>query len=99
MLGFRLAAQRPPERQRITDVVVMRFDHVYEVDPQLMTEHVQQQDIPAWDTQRIVDSRLGAPGLDARPLRRLGRLGRGAARGDRARGLRLEAHSRPRERL
>ena len=33
MIGFRLAAQRPPEERRVTDVVVMRFDHVYEVDP------------------------------------------------------------------
>ena len=35
----------------------MRFDHIYEVDPALMTEHVEQQEIPAWDTRRIVDSR------------------------------------------
>ena len=35
----------------------MRFDHVYEVDPALMTEHTPQQEIPAWDTQRIVESR------------------------------------------
>ena len=57
MIGFRLAAQRPPEARRVTDVVVMRFDHVYEVDPTLMTEHIQQQEIPAWDTERIVESR------------------------------------------
>ena len=57
MIGFRLAAQRPPEARRVTDAVVMRFDHVYEVDPGLMTEHVRQQAIPAWDTRRIVDSR------------------------------------------
>ena len=57
MIGFRLAAQRPPEPQRITETVVMRFDHVYEVDPALMTEHTPQQDIPAWDTHRMVDSR------------------------------------------
>jgi hypothetical protein len=37
----------------------MRFDHIYEVDPSLMTEHTPQQDIPAWDTLRIVDSRWG----------------------------------------
>ena len=42
---------------RINDQVVMRFDHVYEVDPSLMTEHTPQQDIPAWDTLRIVESR------------------------------------------
>jgi hypothetical protein len=57
MLGFRLAAQKPPEAKRITDDVVMRFDHIFEVDPRLMTEHVTQQNIPAWDTRRIVDSR------------------------------------------
>lgn len=57
MLGFRLAAQKPPEARRITDDVVMRFDHVYEVDPALMEEHIVQQDIPAWDTLRIVASR------------------------------------------
>jgi hypothetical protein len=57
MIGFRLAAQRPPDPKRITDAVVMRFDHVYEVDPELMTEHVRQQDFPAWDTLRIVESR------------------------------------------
>jgi hypothetical protein len=57
MIGFRLAAQRPPDPQRINDQVVMRFEHVYEVDPELMTEHTPQQDIPAWDTLRIVESR------------------------------------------
>ena len=35
----------------------MRFDHVYEVDPELMSEHIQQQDVPVWDTLRIVESR------------------------------------------
>ena len=53
---FRLGDQRPPEPQRITDTVVMRFEHVYEVDPALM-ELTGQQDLPAWDTKRIVDSR------------------------------------------
>jgi hypothetical protein len=57
MIGFRLAAQKPPEAHRVTDAVVMRFDHVYEVDPSLMTAHVRQQDIPAWDTHRIVAAR------------------------------------------
>jgi len=32
MIGFGLAPQRPPDPQRITDTVIMRFDHVYEVD-------------------------------------------------------------------
>ena len=53
---FRLGDQTPPAPQRITDVVVMRFEHVYEIDPALM-ELTGQQDVPAWDTKRIVDSR------------------------------------------
>jgi hypothetical protein len=57
VIGFRLGAQRPPEAKRVTDVTVMRFDHVFEVDPQLMSEHIRQQDIPAWDTMRIVAGR------------------------------------------
>jgi hypothetical protein len=57
VIGFRLAAQRPPEAQRVADGVVMRFEHIYEVDPALMSEHTRQQRFPAWDTLRIVDSR------------------------------------------
>jgi hypothetical protein len=57
MLGFRLSAQRPPEAHRVTDVVVSRFEHVLEVDPTLMREHVRQQDLPNWDVHRIVESR------------------------------------------
>jgi hypothetical protein len=57
VIGFRLAAQKPPEAKRVNEDVVMRFDHIYEVDPALMAEHAPQQEIPAWDTHRIVDSR------------------------------------------
>ena len=57
MLSFRLSAQAPPQAERVTDVVVSRFEHVYEVDPALMQENVRQQDIPNWDFERIVDSR------------------------------------------
>ena len=57
MLGFRLSAQVPPKAERVTDVVVSRFEHVYEVDPALMQENVRQQDVPNWDFERIVDSR------------------------------------------
>jgi hypothetical protein len=53
---FRLGDQKPPEARRVTDAVIMRFDHVYEVDPELM-RLTGQQDLPAWDTKRIVDSR------------------------------------------
>ena len=56
MIGFRLSAQRPPDPTRITDDVIQRFDHVYEVDPARMTV-IEQQEMPAWDTLRIVDSR------------------------------------------
>jgi hypothetical protein len=57
VIGFRLAAQRPPEPTRVTDTVVTRYEHVYEIDPALMSEYIQQQDLPVWDTQRIVASR------------------------------------------
>jgi hypothetical protein len=57
VIGFRLGAQRPPDPQRVTDTVVMRFEHIMEVDPSLMVEHIEQHDFPAWDTKRIVDSR------------------------------------------
>jgi hypothetical protein len=53
---WRLGDQRPPAPRRIKDDVVMRFDHVYEVDPERMQLFPQQQ-LPAWDTRRIVDSR------------------------------------------
>jgi hypothetical protein len=58
MDGFTVRAQKPPEARRITDAVVMRHDHVYEVDPALMSEHVKQQDIPTWDTMRMFNARL-----------------------------------------
>jgi hypothetical protein len=57
MFGFRLSAEKPPEARRVTDVVVSRFEHVYEVDPALMSEHVHQQAIPNWEFNRIVENR------------------------------------------
>jgi hypothetical protein len=56
MIGFRLSAQKPPEARRVTDDVIQRYDHVYEVDPARMTIF-EQHEMPAWDTMRIVDSR------------------------------------------
>jgi hypothetical protein len=56
MSVFRLGEQRPPEARQINEAVVMRFEHVYEVDPSLM-ESTGQQNLPAWDTRRIVDAR------------------------------------------
>ncbi len=57
MLGFRLSAQRPPEARPVTEGVVTRFEHVYEVDPALMQDHVRQQDLANWDVHRIVAAR------------------------------------------
>ena len=71
MTIFRLGDQKPPEPQRITDTVVMRFEHVYEVDPDLM-QTTPQQNMPAWDTAADRRRPLGPPGLDARPFRRRG---------------------------
>ena len=53
---WRLGDQQPPEAKRINDTVVERFEHVYEVDPDLM-QITPQQAMPAWDTQRIVAAR------------------------------------------
>jgi hypothetical protein len=57
MLGFRLSAQTPPEAHRVNDKVISRLEHIYEIEPSLMSEHVHQQQIPNWDMHRIVDSR------------------------------------------
>jgi hypothetical protein len=49
--------QEPPPPRRMSDVAIMRFEHIFEVDPRLMEEHVRQQEFPNWDTQRIAESR------------------------------------------
>jgi hypothetical protein len=54
---WRLGDQRPPEPRPVRDGVVMRVDHVYEVDPKLMRTF-PQQNMPVWDTRRIVENRL-----------------------------------------
>jgi hypothetical protein len=54
---WRLGDQRPPEPRRVNAGVVTRFEHVYEIDPERM-QRFPQQDLPAWDTRRIVESRL-----------------------------------------
>jgi hypothetical protein len=46
----------PPPARQTSDVTVMRFDHIYEVDPRLM-QQVPQQPFPNWDTLRIARSR------------------------------------------
>lgn len=56
MLGFRLSGQDAPDPRRIKDDVIMRFDHIYEIDPGLMRT-ITQDEMPAWDTYRIVTHR------------------------------------------
>lgn len=57
MLGFRLSAQHRPKASRVSDVVVSRYAGVYEIDPELMQEHVHQQTMPEWDFNRIIEQR------------------------------------------
>jgi hypothetical protein len=56
MLGFRLHAQRAPDPEPVIEGVVMRLEDIYEIDPAKM-EIIKQQDMPVWDTLRIVNSR------------------------------------------
>ncbi len=46
-----------PEATRVSDGVVVRMEHIYEVDPDLMGQQFDQQNMPAWDTLRIVEGR------------------------------------------
>ena len=55
---YRYAEQyNPPDPQRVTDVAVTTFEHVYEIDSRLMQRHVLQQLFPNWDSLRIMHSR------------------------------------------
>ena len=55
---YRFAEQHtPPPAARVSEVAQTTFEHVYEVDPRLMAEHVLQQVFPNWDTLRIMRSR------------------------------------------
>jgi hypothetical protein len=57
--AFRYGDERePPPATQVSDVAITRFEHMYEVDPRLMAEHVRQQTFPNWDTKRIAGSRL-----------------------------------------
>ena len=46
----------PPPPRRVTDVAIMRYSHLYEVDPELMSI-LTPQTFPNWDTLRIAHSR------------------------------------------
>ena len=56
MTIWRLGDQQPPEPQAHHRHRDQRFEHVYEVDPDLM-QTTPQQAMPAWDTHRIVAAR------------------------------------------
>jgi hypothetical protein len=46
-----------PEATRVSDGVVVRMGHVYQVDPELMGQQFDQQEMPVWDTLRIIADR------------------------------------------
>ena len=57
-VGYRRAEQYdPPPPQRVSDVAVTTFEHVFEVDDRLMERWVLQQEFPNWDSLRIMHSR------------------------------------------
>jgi hypothetical protein len=57
-MGFRYRDELElAEATRISEVVIARGEHAFEVDPALMVEHVTQQPMPRWDTQRIARAR------------------------------------------
>ena len=76
---WRLGDQRPPEPRQIRDGVVMRFDHVYEVDP-AADGALPPAEHAGVGHQAHRRQPLGSPGMDPRPLRRRGDRGRGAVR-------------------
>jgi hypothetical protein len=43
--------------ERVSDVAVTTFEHVFEVDSRLMERWVLQQEFPNWDSLRIMNSR------------------------------------------
>ncbi|MSO94419.1 MAG: hypothetical protein EXQ81_01335 [Thermoleophilia bacterium] len=58
MTAYRYADETtPPDPVQVSDVAIMRFEHIFEVDPKLMTDHLSQQEFPNWDTIRIVAAR------------------------------------------
>lgn len=57
-IGYRYAEQHdPPSPERVSDVALTTFEHVFEVDPRLMERWVLQQQFPNWDSLRIMNSR------------------------------------------
>ena len=58
MKRYRYDEQQPPAARPIAPGVVMRFEGVYEVDPELMGRHFHQLQMPNWDIERLVSSRV-----------------------------------------
>ena len=56
MKSYKKRDEKPPDPKPVKDGVITRVEHIYEVDPKLM-ELFPQQDIPLWDTVRIVSGR------------------------------------------
>ena len=57
-VGYRYEEQySPPRPERVSDVAVTTFEHVFEVDARLMERWVLQQEFPNWDSLRIMNSR------------------------------------------
>jgi hypothetical protein len=57
-VGYRYDEQHaPPDPERVSDVAITTFEHVFEVDPRLMERWVLQQQFPNWDSLRIMNSR------------------------------------------
>ncbi len=57
-VGYRYAEQySPPASERVSDVAMTTFEHVFEVDSRLMERWVLQQEFPNWDSLRIMNSR------------------------------------------
>lgn len=57
-IGYRRHEQlTPPEPERVSDVAITTFEHVFEVDPRLMERWVLQQEFPNWDSLRIMNAR------------------------------------------
>jgi len=49
--------QVPPDPERVSEGVIQRFEHVFEIEPERMGTHFRQQNMATWDTKRIVAAR------------------------------------------
>jgi hypothetical protein len=54
---YRPEEQRPPAPRLVTKGVVTRIEGILEVEPELMGAHFDQQPMPLWDSERLLESR------------------------------------------